>query len=311
MKNYQIKHIKYLSYNGKNMINAVIYIPNCKPKGIIQISHGMCEYINRYDDFMKYMVNEGFIISGNDHLGHGDSSEKNMYGFFGDDKGYINLVEDLHILTVMVKQNFGYDLPYFLLGHSMGSFIARLYLSKYSSDLSGAIICGTAGPNPMTKLGILASNITKKIKGNMYRSHLLDKMAFGSFNKTIQNKNSDKDWISRNQQIVNKYISDSKCMFTFTAAGFNDLMTLATLANKNTWFKELNKDLPIFMIAGDDDPVGNYGKTVKKAYDKLVKYGQKEIELKLYPGARHEILNEINNKEVYADVVMWINARID
>lgn len=311
MENFEIKAIKYLSHNGKNMISAKIYEPKGEIKGIVQISHGMCEYIDRYADFMAYMVNHGYLIAGNDHLGHGDSSDSEMYGYFAEKQGYVTLVDDLHSLTLYLKRNYGYEIPYFLLGHSMGSFIARLYLSKYVYELDGAIICGTAGKNVMTNFGILASKLVMIFKGSLYRSPLLDKMAFGNFNKKVNNPRTSKDWLSQDEEIVDKYLNDSKCMFTFTAAGFKDLMSLATLTNQKSWFKELDKELPIYLIAGEDDPVGNYGKGVKKVYSQLLKYGQKDTEIKLYPKGRHEILNEINKEEVYQDVLNWINRRVE
>ena len=309
MQNYQIKQINYPSINGIDTIVATIYVPNDMPKGIIQISHGMCEYIGRYAKFMEYMANNGYIIAGNDHLGHGLSSKREDYGFFGSNNGYLNFIEDLHSLTKILKAEYGNELNYYLFGHSMGSFIARLYLSKYQAELSGAIICGTGGPNPMAYLGIIASMLSKQFKGERYRSQLLDKMAFGSLNKNIQDLRTDKDWLTRDEAIVDKYLQDPKCMFTFTAAGFKDLMRLSTKANNRHWFKSIDKQLPIYLIAGDDDPVGNYGKGVTKVYNQLLKNKVSDVELKLYPKARHEILNEINNSEVFQDILKWLNDK--
>lgn len=305
MGNCITKRITFLSHNKINTISGVIYIPEGTPKGILQISHGMCEYIGRYDAFMRYMVQKGFIVAGNDHLGHGNSSREEEYGFFGEEDGYIHFIEDLHQMTMLVKQEFG-GLPYFLLGHSMGSFIARLYLTKYGNELDGAIICGTGGPNPMTGFGIFLANQTCKRKGTHYRSPMLDHMAFGAFNKKCKPCRTSKDWLTRDSGIVNAYLHDPKCMFLFTAAGFRDLLTLSSRANHPQWYDSLNVNLPILLISGDNDPVGNYGKGVRQVYETLKKYQLQDVSLILYPNARHEILNEINRSQVFEDTANWI-----
>lgn len=305
MNHYTIEHVSFLSVNQSNTISGVIYVPDSKPKGIVQISHGMCEYIGRYDRFMGYLADRGYIVAGHDHLGHGSSSDEAQYGYFGKEDGYQNLIEDLHRMTMLVKAKYG-DLPYVLLGHSMGSFIARLYLSSYGDELDGAIICGTGGPVAVSSMGIkLADHLCRK-QGEFYRSQKLDHMLFGSFNDRCKPKRTEKDWLTRDNTIVDQYLQDPRCMFTFTAAGFRDLMTLSTKANHSNWFESLRKDLPILLIAGDMDPVGNYGKGVTKVYKRLKKVGIKDVSMILYPGARHEILNEINYQQVYEDVENWI-----
>ncbi len=309
MNNYTIEHISFPSTDAVSTISGVIYIPAGTPKGILQISHGMCEYIGRYDDFMGFMANQGFVVAGHDHLGHGDSSKETSYGYFGKEDGYRNLVVDLHRMTVLLKQKYP-SLPCFLLGHSMGSFIARLYLSEYADELAGAIICGTGGPNPMSKSGMKLANLVCRHKGDGYRSTSLDRMAFGSYNKKCKPQRTSKDWLTRDDAIVDKYLRDPKCMFLFTAAGFRDLMTLATLANRPEWFRKLDHNLPILLIAGDMDPVGNYGKGVQEVYSRLMHSGSKDVEMILYPGARHEILNETNRNQVYSDTADWIGRTL-
>ncbi len=309
MENYTVKHISFLSSDGVSTISGQIYIPKAEPKGIIQICHGMCEYIGRYHRFMEDMANDGFIVAGHDHLGHGDSSSEENYGYFGEKDGYKNLVEDLHQMTVLVKQEFG-PLPYFLFGHSMGSFITRLYITQFAYELNGVIICGTGGPNPMSKLGITVSNMVSHVKGSFYRSSMLDHMAFGSFNKKFAPCRTSKDWLTRDEKIVDKYLQDPKCMFLFTAVGFRDLTTLSTLANGASWYESLNPDLPMLLISGDMDPVGNYGKGVKEVFARLQKTGIKDVSMHLYPGARHELLNETNYQEVYSDISHWLGKHL-
>ena len=305
MNHYSVEHISFLSVNQVNTINGVIYVPDSKPKGIVQISHGMCEYIGRYDRFMGFLADRGYIVAGHDHLGHGNSSDASEYGYFGAKDGYKNLVEDLHHMTLLVKAKYG-DLPYVLLGHSMGSFVARLYLSDYGDEVDGAIICGTGGPVPMSSMGVKLANCLCKKRGGFYRSQKLDKMLFGSFNDRIKPRRTEKDWLTRDDSVVDKYLQDPRCMFTFTAAGFRDLMTLSVQANADRWYESLRKDLPVLLIAGDMDPVGGYGKGVITVYERLKKTGLKEVSMNLYPGARHEILNELNYQDVYLDVVDWL-----
>lgn len=305
MENYTLEHLSFLSSDGTTQISGLAYIPLGKPKGILQISHGMCEYIGRYHRFMADMANNGFIVCGHDHLGHGESSPEDQYGYFGEKDGYKNLVEDLHRMTLLIKDKFE-PLPYFLLGHSMGSFITRLYISQYSEELDGVIICGTGGPNPMSKFGTTLSRLTAAVKGPYHRSSALDRMAFGSFNKKFSPARTSKDWLTRDEAIVDTYLNDKKCMFLFTACGFRDLTTLSTLANQAAWYESLNRSLPMLLISGTMDPVGNYGKGVKKVFDRLKNAGIRDVSLRLYPGARHELLNETNYQEVFDDINTWI-----
>ncbi len=307
MENYTVEHISFLSSDGVSTISGQIYIPKTKPKGIIQISHGMCEYIGRYHRFMADLADSGFIVAAHDHLGHGDSSPEDRYGYFGDTDGYKHLVEDLHLMTALVKQKFEI-LPYFLFGHSMGSFITRLYLSKYSYELNGVIICGTGGPNPMSKTGAVIANFVSSARGPLYRSPLLDHMAFGSFNKKFSPCRTSKDWLTRDEDIVDKYLSDPKCMFLFTAVGFRDLTTLSAMTNSSAWYKSLNPELPMLLISGGMDPVGDYGKGVTKVFCQLHDTGIQNITMHLYPDARHELLNEINYQEVFSDISIWIGG---
>lgn len=307
MKSYSVENISVPSSNGKNDLQGVVYVPEGTPVGILQISHGMCEYIGRYSRFMEYMAERGYIVCGHDHLGHGSTSPQADYGYFGSSDGYKYLVNDLHRITEYMKKIYG-DLPYFLLGHSMGSFIARLYLSKYSHELKGAVICGTGGPDPKSKIGILMASLVGFFRGEKHRSKLLDTMGFGSFNKKFAPARTSKDWLTRDNSIVDKYLQDPKCMFIFTASGFRDLSKLSSLSNSKAWYSSLNKDLPLLLISGDMDPVGNYGSGVRKVYDRLKEAGVKNADIKLYKDCRHELLNEINYKEIYSDTAEWMDS---
>ena len=297
--------IYFNSADGKNTVSGWIYIPDMTPIAVVQISHGMCEYLARYEPFIQDLLELGFVVCGHDHIGHGASSRPEEYGYFGAKNGCQNLVEDLHTMTMMVKRAYP-DLPFFLFGHSMGSFIARLYSAKYNDCLTGAIFCGTGGPDPMAAMGIVACSITSLFCGRMYRSKKLDQLAFGKFNRKIENPRTSKDWLTRKPEIVDRYLADPQCTFLFTASGYKDLSKLSFSANKKSWFRGIDPDLPILLVAGEADPVGNYGIGVKEVYQNLKTAGVRDVSLKLYPDARHELVNERNYQTVFSDLTNWL-----
>lgn len=301
----------YKSANGVSSIAYYILVPEgVDIRGVVQISHGMCEYFNRYTVFAKYLCSLGFVVCGNDHLGHGSSvSRPGELGFFAPKSGWHFLVEDVKKLTDIMSLRYP-NLPYFLLGHSMGSLIVRLYLAQYGKNLAGAIICGTIGPNPFAKTGINIADSVARSRGMNYRSAILSKLAMGNFNRKIATPNTCFDWISRDEQIVALYQSDEKCNFVFTATGFRDLFQLVARANTTRCFKSTPHKLPLLMIAGDRDPVGNYGdgvRTVAKLYQAA---GQKDVDVIFYKDGRHEILNELNRLDVYGDVSRWLEKQL-
>lgn len=305
------EHFSFKSSDNKTDIYALCTVPDAQPYlGIIQICHGMCEYIDRYEDVFKYFSERGFIVCGHDHLGHGHSADKGQLGFFADENGDMLLVEDTRRLTINMKRRFG-ALPYFLLGHSMGSFIARIYASKYAEELDGAIFSGTGGPNPASPVGVGAASGVMLLQGAHHRSRALDKLSFGNYNKRCTPRRTDKDWLTRDSHVVDKYIKDPFCNFLFTASAFKDLFTLYSKANSSEWAKAVPQKLPIYLFSGDCDPVGNYGEGVKEVYRMLHKTSHSDVTIKLYPGGRHEMLNEINKLQVYEDVYNWIIERAE
>lgn len=262
----------------------------------------MCEYFARYFDFAEYMAQNGYIVCGNDHLGHGDSVRSDdELGYFSPENGWQNAVEDLFTLTQMMKQEYG-DIPYFLLGHSMGSFLARAYSVYHGENLNGVIFCGTSGGMfGMKKINNIVKTL-KNINGEYYRSEKVCKLAFDNYNKKIDDNQSNHAWISRDNDVVEKYDSDSKCNFNFTLNGYENLTGVLQYVSSDEWFNAYIRDLSTFIISGDKDPVGNYGKGVYKVFQKLSEVNC-NVRMKLYAGARHELLNEINRHEVYADIL--------
>ena len=277
-------------------------------KGVVQIAHGMAEHSNRYARFAKALCENGYAVFINDHLGHGKSvASADELGYFGEN-GLTSLVDDMKQLTDIAKKEYP-NVPYFLFGHSMGSFLSRNYTEKYGKELNAAVFCGTSGTNPAASIGIMMAKHFEKSKGDHDRSEFLNSMAFGTYNKKTA-KRTEFDWLSRDENEVDKYIADELCGFCFTANGFETLFTALKSVSQKSWYNNVRKDLPILLIAGNADPVGDYGKGVTQVYNDLKKTGHNAL-IKLYSGARHEILNETNRDEVMQDIIGWLDKVVE
>ncbi len=302
------KEFTFPSTSGLADIHAASYLPESEEiRAVIQVAHGMAEHLERYEKFAAALCEKGFALYINDHLGHGQSvKNKNELGYFGEKDGWKYFVEDCHKLTEFIKnENPGKPVVFF--GHSMGSFVARAYSFKYAADIAGAIYCGTSGPNPAAGAGILLTKVIAKVKGSHYRSKLIDKIGFGTYNSKFEGRTAF-DWLSRDNEEVDKYIDDDLCGYLFTARGYGDLFALLGYVSSAEWFDGLSKELPVLIISGAMDPVGDYSKGVEKVYDSLCSAGKTGVKKILYPDARHEILNEkVCFDEVCADVIGWIN----
>lgn len=305
------KQFNFQSSDASNSIFANVYYPkDSSPIGIIQIVHGMAEHIGRYEDFAKYFCERSYIVCASDHVGHGRSVKNEQdYGYFGTTDGGEIMVDDVRKLFEILINEYP-DLPYFILGHSMGSFVLRKYITKYPDGLSGIIISGTGGSNPLAKIGIKLAKRDLRKNGDRNRSKFIDNLAFGNYNKKIPNARTKFDWLTRDESIVDKYIEDDACGYIFTSSGFVSLLNIMYEVNLKGWADNVSEDLPIMFISGSDDPVGNYKKGVQYVYDMLKLSGVKDIKLLFYDNGRHEILNELNRAEVYTDIENWINKHI-
>lgn len=302
--------ISLKSANGASEVKGVLYKPEKPAKALIQISHGMVEYIGRYEDFMNYLVNNGYAVCAHDHIGHGNSVGKDeTFGYFKKEDGDQALVDDLYEFGQLAKKQLNQSVPFILLGHSMGSFIARICVVKYPDTYDGFIISGTGGPSALSSVGPTFASIVKKVSGEKKQSEKLDNILFGSFNKKIDNARTSKDWLSRDPDVVDAYLKDPFSSFIFTTSAFKDLASLTKKANDPKWFSSVSKTMPILMISGDKDPVGNYGKGVLEVYNRLKENGC-QISIILYEDGRHEMLNEINKQDVYQDILNWLNEII-
>lgn len=302
-----MKEIYIPSTNNRNQLHVAIWEPERETKAILQISHGMVEYIVRYDDFAKHLNQQGILVIGNDHLGHGQSVlDESEFGYFGKEKGSA-VVDDLYEVTKYAKKQYGENIPYFLMGHSMGSFMARRYLMTYGEKITGAIISGTGyKAAPVLVAALFFTAVTKLFHGKRYRSPFLKWLAFHTYNRKIADVKTENDWLTRDAAVVAAYNENPYCKFSFTVNGYETLSdTIKYIQKQNNWEKT-PKQLPILMIAGEEDPVGSYGKDVKKVYKKYQQLGCNHIELKLYQDDRHELVNELDREVVYADISQWI-----
>jgi alpha-beta hydrolase superfamily lysophospholipase len=287
--------------------NTDLFVQSISPanpaeiKGIIQIVHGMAEHTDRYLDVAKFLCEKGFYVIMHDHAGHGRSVRSDEDdGYFCDKNGWLCLVDDVYEVTKLARK----EVPgkkLIIWGHSMGSFITRKYIAKYKNGADAAILCGTAGANPAAGVGILLANIVAAFKGQKYKSKLINNIAFGSYNKRFSG-DTGFEWLSVNEDNVKKYVADPKCGFLFTAAGFRDLFSVLKDVSSSDWYASVPADMKIFLISGEDDPVGNYGKGVTEVYEKLRSSGHTNVSIKLYEGMRHEIHNEKTNAVVYGDI---------
>ena len=308
------EHI-FKSTSGVCDIHTVIWYPDKEkyenPLGVVQIAHGMIDHIERFEGLALYLTERGFVVAGNDHLGHGDSvNDKNDWGYFakGNNSG-LYLVKDMHKLTIIMKKRFP-ELPYILIGHSMGSFMTRRYLMMYGNELDAAVILGTGNqPKIMVDGGLLAVKFTKLFHGDHYRSETLNRMMFGTYNNRIENPVTDSDWITRNPDIVNDYVNDEKCSFLFTVNAYEGMLKIIRYVINDANIEKTPKELPLLIASGNADPVGEYGKAVERIYNKYKKH-MDDVELKLYDGCRHELHSEINAQEVFEDIYNWIVERV-
>lgn len=303
----------YDSRDGKSKLHAVRYTPDNENdiRCIIQIVHGMAEYIERYEEFARFMTDRGFVVVGEDHLGHGKSvGENGKCGYFCEQDPATVVVRDVHRLKKATAARYP-DIPYVIMGHSMGSFITRNYLCHYGTGVDGAVIMGTGmQPQAVLALSKIVAAVSGRVFGPEKEGKLLDKLAFGSYNRLIAEPGTSFDWLSRDGERVKQYLNDPMCGFVFTVNGFQTLFELISRLYKQENLERIPKNLPVFILSGDADPVGDYGKGVKKAYKSLRSAGLKDIRLKLYEGGRHELLNETNRQEVTQDIYHWIEKKI-
>lgn len=301
----------YSSLDNKKLC-CIDFSENLKnPKIVLQICHGMAEHIRRYKDFALFLEKHGIRVFGMDNRGHGKTCEdEEEKGHIADKEGNIKLVEDVYDLNKYIKEQFP-NKKVVIFGHSMGSVIVRNFLNKYSDSVDGAIICGTTEQYGMKhRFAMLLARILSRKNGTK-KSEFVNRLGFKGYNSRIKNKNTDFDWLTRDEKVVDNYILDKDCGFLCTNTFFLDLLTLIKEASNKNNIEKINKKLPILFISGKADPVGGYGKGVLKGYRKYKKVGLKNIKIKLYAQMRHEVLNEIDKDKVYLDIYKFLENIYD
>lgn len=300
------------SRDNTSRVHAVRWTPDGENVvGILQVVHGMAEYAGRYEELAAYLTDKGYVVTGEDHLGHGQSvGEGGTRGYFCERDAATVVVRDTHRLKKMTQELYP-GVPYFILGHSMGSFMVRNYICRYGTGIDGALILGTgmqSGPLLALAKGLAA--LTGLFRGEKHVSPFLNKCAFGAYNKRIPHPATPFDWLSRDADKVRAYMEDEDCGFVFTVNGFRTLFTLISRVRDRKNLEKIPKGLPLFLASGEEDPVGDYGKGVKRAYESLKAAGVEEITLKLYPGDRHELLNETDRQKIMEDIAEWLTKHL-
>lgn len=295
--------------NEKATINVISWIPESTVKGVLIIVHGMAEYANRYDEFARFMARNQYAVYAHDQRGHGYTLQNSKVGFFAKKDGWELVLSDLHKLVKLTQEKHP-ELPTILFGHSMGSLLARTYAIDYGKFINRLVIAGTAtDPGFKSTLGLgLAKALSFLVKPHS-SSYLLTLLTFAGANKTYKNRRTKFDFLSRDPEVVDRYKNDPLCGFNCSNSFYVDMLTGVKYVNRDQNVRKIPSSLPILMISGDDDPIGDYGKGVEKVYRQLKANGSADVTLKLYPGARHELVNETNRKEVYEDVLNWMNKR--
>ena len=282
--------------------------PEGAPKAIIQIIHGIAEHVGRYDGLARYLTSQGYLVVAEDHMGHGKSICAEVpQGYFAG--GWDAALENCCLLLRNMKAEYP-GVPYILYGHSMGSFLTRSILIKHpDSGIDGAIICGTGWmPGAVIGAGKAVSTLACKAKGEQKPSKLLKTMMFGSYNKKIEHQRTPSDWLTRDSSSVDAFLADPLCGFVASAGLVRDMMSGLLYIQNSENLDAMKKDLPVFFIAGGDDPVGNYGAGVRQAVEEFKKHGMEQVSVRIYPLCRHEIHNELNKEEVYCDVTGWMEG---
>lgn len=300
------------SSDKKSKLHVMEWLPDDRNvKAVLQLAHGIAEHIARYDPFARFMANNGFAVVGNSHLGHGQSAPDECdQGFFTEKDGWETAVNDMHLVYENAHAKYP-SLPYFLLGHSMGSFMTRTFLIKYQNILTGCIISGTGQQPPfLLNAGLTVAGAEKLLYGPKKRSAQLNTLSFGTYNKRIVNHRTPSDWLTRDCEIVDQYIADDACGWVPSIGMFTDMLGGIKFIGKKKNIAKMQKDLPILFISGKEDPVGNYGKGPEKVLRMFKDAGLTDLKLNLYEGARHEVLNETNKQEVYQDILDWMMRKM-
>lgn len=304
----QTTTLSYPSHDNTSTIRALVWEPDdaarpdFSPRAVVQIVHGMSEHVERYAPFAEFLVGRGFVVCANDHVGHGKTAGERDLGHMPLANGADVLVEDVHALREKVCERYPHA-RHVMFGHSMGSFVTRVYLTRHADGLSAAILCGTGQqPRIQTVAGRVITRLIAQIRGERHVSRFVDSLGAGAYGRAIKDARTDVDWISSDPDVVDEYIADPLCGQPFTVGAYATLASLVADATDARLARRVPKDLPLLFVAGAEDPVGDCGRGVARAVDEYRNAGVRLVEMGIYPGARHEILNEPCHEAVWHDV---------
>lgn len=303
----------FLSSDGHTQLHGAQWTPaDREPIAVLQIAHGVAEHILRYDDFARYLNDRGILVAGHDHLGHGKSlPEGGTPVYFGDRATWETVVDDIHLLHDRLREQYP-DLPILLMGHSMGSFLSRSYLIRYPGTVDAAIIMGTGWqPKAVVAGGLAVARATAAVVGESGTSDLVTQLAFGAYNKQFAPNRTSCDWLSADTDNVDAYMADPLCGADATVGLFRQMLLGIRFNQRLSNLRRMDAQTPVLFIAGDKDPVGANGAGVRRTYQEFLRAGMQDCTLKLYPGLRHEILNEKGwQREIFRDIGLWLTAKL-
>lgn len=306
----QLREFTYPSADGVHSIHAQEWLPQGEIRAVVQIVHGVAEYVGRYDHVAHFLNGHGFLVCGEDHLGHGLTAEDGKYGYFGPENGWDYVVRDIRRLRELQGEKYP-DIPYVILGHSMGSFLTRTYLIRWPGTVDGAVLSGTGQePAPLVAAGKLLASLECRRLGPDGVSPLVDELSLGAYNKKFKPNRTGADWISRDETVVDAYLKDKLCTFKPTVSMFRDMMGGLQFIAKRENLVKMDKTTPVYVMSGDHDPVGGMGKGVEKVVRMFSTAGCRDVEVKLYADGRHEMFNELNRQEVLEDLLAWLERKI-
>ena len=302
----QLREFSYLSSDGVHTIHAQEWVPQVPLRGVVQIVHGVAEHMGRYEEVASFLTEHGYLVCGEDHLGHGKTAQPGEEGFFGETDGWALVTRDVARLRQLQGEKYPH-LPNFLLGHSMGSFLARTYLIDYPGTLTGAILSGTGQESaPLVALGKLLAGVECRRLGPRGISPLVDKLSLGAYNRKFAPNRTGADWISRDEAQVDRYLADPYCQYQSTVSMFEAMMGGLQYIAKKENLARMDPATPVCFLSGDQDPVGGMGKGVKKVVGMFQKAGCRDVTVRLYPGGRHEMFHETNAQEVFEHLLSWL-----
>ena len=308
MPKLQKEEVWFDSADGVSRTAGYVYtMPGVPVHAVLQLSHGMCEYIGRYEGMAEYFAARGIAVAGNDHIGHGSTGRPEAMGQFGPG-GRKAVLQDLHTMNSLLHLKFP-EAPVFLYGHSMGSFFARWYAEVYGGSIRGLVISGTAGPAAANKAGLALSAAIARAKGESYISPLMIRLQ-GNYNKKIPEAKSPNAWLTRDEAVVQAYDNDPYCQIKFTASAYREMLAVLSHVSTRAWAESLPKTLPILLVAGNADPVGDYGRGVRRVAAMLSRAGIQDLHCRIWPGGRHEMHQELQKEEVFQTVYNWLQKRL-